>query len=281
MFLSNCLVKYFSIVVATALLCCAPVAQAEPVALEVNNRTNTVETHVELTPLVSFDLKIKFDNAIGLNADNFIVDVQLLGSNDTSLLSRLPDSLLTALPTTFPVQISVQPAPNKGFAFSGAYEIEIYTKSLHYTEGSPLRLFHSHADGTFEDMTTMTGSGSMRVRGNGGQFSDFVILADLRSKNTVITDKLNRMQNFVSAQQSSLDYAAITALNTALNTIDSALVANQKGQALAATQQLINLLENDNGTLFPNVWRSSGDLVNVQGRMIGMATTLRYSLRTL
>lgn len=249
--------------------------------MEVNQRTNTIETSVELTQLVSFDLKIKFDSAVGLTAQNFTVDAQLLNVNDPSLISRLPNSLLTALPTAFPVQISVTPDPSKGFTFSGAYEIEIYTKSLHYTEGSPLRLFHSHANGTFEDMTTMTGAGSMRVRGNGGQFSDFVILADLRNKSDVIATKFTRMQDFVSAQQSSLDYAALSALTSALAAIDSALNADQTGQALAATQQLINLLEADDGTLFPNVWRSSGDLVNVQGRLLGMATTLRYSLRTL
>ncbi|MDN7125300.1 DUF6689 family protein [Pseudidiomarina terrestris] len=281
MLISNCFSKFSSVAAAALLLFSVPASQADPLTLDINHRANTIETSVELTQLVSFDLKIKFDNAVGLSAENFTVDAQLLSVTDPSLVSRLPDNLLTALPTAFPVQISITPDPNKGFSFSGAYEIEIYTKSLHYTEGSPLRLFHSHANGTFEDMTTMTGAGSMRVRGNGGQFSDFVILADLRSKSSVIATKFARMQNFVSAQQSNLDYSALNALATALNAIETALNANQTGQALAETQQLINLLEADDGTLFPNVWRSAGDLVNVQGRMLGMATTLRYSLRTL
>ncbi|MGQ4277429.1 DUF6689 family protein [Pseudidiomarina sp. E22-M8] len=281
MLISNCFRKFSSVAAAALLLCSIPATQAEPLTLEVNPRTNTIETSVELTPLVSFDLKIKFDNAVGLSAENISVDAQLLNVNDPALTSRLPDSLLTALPTAFPVQLSITPDPSKGFSFSGAYEIEIYTKSLHYTEGSPLRLFHSHANATFEDMTTMTGAGSMRVRGNGGQFSDFVILADLRSKSDVINTKFTRMQSFVTAQQTNLGYAAVTALDNALSAINSALAAQQTGQALAATQQLINLLESDDGTLFPNVWRSAGDLVNVQGRLLGMATTLRYSLRTL
>lgn len=254
-------------------------AAAVDLPLTINAQQNNLSANVELSPLVSFDLSVQFENTVGLTPQNLLVEASLINLADPDILHRLPDSLLTTVPQAFPVLISVRPDSTKGFSFSGAYTIELYTKSLHYTEGTPLRLFHSHQNGTFEDITTMTGSGSYRVRGNGGQFSDFIILADLRDANTIIQSKLARLESIANESQSQLSVGAYQALVDAINTVSVAINADNKGQALAAVENLIHLLEADNGTLYPDVWRSSNDLNNVRGNLISAATTLRFSLR--
>lgn len=251
------------------------------VELTFNQSANQVRADIELSSTVSLDFSIKFDNAIGLTPDNFQITAELLSLNDPSLLSRLPDSLLTTLPGTFPVLISVEPDPSKGFAFSGTANIELYTKTLHYTEGTPLRLFHSHGTDVFEDITTMTGSGSYRVRGTGGQFSDFIILADLRSAMTVINEKVNRLDNFSQSVANLLDVQVAGQLSSAVSAISSAVAQSNTNAALQEVTALIDVLEADNGTLYPDVWRSSADIINVRGRLLSMTRTLRFSLRTL
>lgn len=267
------------LVSALLITCASMTSRAEVLELTIQPQSNKVETSVQLTELIGFDLTIKFENAVGLTAQNFTVNAQLIDLNDVSILNRLPDSLLTGIPSAFPVLISIEPDPTKGFSFSGAYEIELYTKSLHYTAGSPLRMFHSHNNGQFEDITTMTGSGSYRVRTNGGQFSDFIIVTDLRDINTVISTKINRLADYVDAVANLLSAAASQALSDAIADIEAALASGNYQQAQQATNALIQLMRADDGTLYPDVWRSSGDLENIRGRILSMANTLRYSLR--
>lgn len=264
---------------ALLLTCASMTSRAEVLELTIQPQSNKVETSVQLTELIGFDLTIKFEDAIGLTPQNFTVDARLINVNDASILNRLPDNLLTGIPSTFPVLISVEPDPAKGFSFSGAYEIELYTKTLHYTAGSPLRMFHSHANGPFEDITTMTGSGSYRVRTNGGQFSDFIIVADLRDIDTVISAKINRLASYVNSVTNSLLATASQPLNDAVAAIQNALANGNYQQAQQATDALIQLMRADDGTLYPDVWRSAGDLENIRGKVLSMASTLRYSLR--
>ncbi|RUO56864.1 DUF6689 family protein [Pseudidiomarina homiensis] len=269
----------FGVVAALFFACSSMTSRAEVLDLTIQPQSNKVETSVQLTELIGFDLTITFENAVGLTAQNFTVNAQLIDLNDLTILNRLPDSLLTGIPSAFPVLISIEPDPAKGFSFSGAYEIELYTKSLHYTAGSPLRMFHSHNNGEFEDITTMTGSGSYRVRTNGGQFSDFIIVADLRDINTVISTKVNRLADYVDSVSHSLTAIASQTLSDAIASIEVALASGNYQQAQQATNALIQLMRADDGTLYPDVWRSAGDLENIRGRILSMANTLRYSLR--
>lgn len=279
MYASKTLLKVAVLWLGFSLSSYSTFANAVEVPLTINSQQNNLTASVELSTLVGFDLSVQFENTVGLTPQNMLVEASLLNLADPDILHRLPDSLLTTIPQAFPVLISIRPDPEKGFSFSGVYTIELYTKSLHYTEGTPLRLFHSHQNATFEDITTMTGSGSYRVRGNGGQFSDFIILADLRATNTIIQSKLARLESISIASQSQLSAGAYQVLSDAISTVSTTINSGNKGQALAAIESLIHLLEADNGTVYPDVWRSSNDLNNVRGNLISAATTLRFSLR--
>jgi hypothetical protein len=49
--------------------------------------------------------------------------------------------------------------------------------------------------------------------------------------------------------------------------------------ALEVTESLIFITENATGDQMSNVWRSSDDVINMQGELLTRLKTLRYSLR--
>ena len=104
-------------------------------------------------------------------------------------------------------------------------------------------------------------------------------MADLRATNTIIQSKLARLESISIASQSQLSAGAYQVLSDAISTVSTTINSGNKGQALAAIESLIHLLEADNGAVYPDVWRSSNDLDNVRGNLISAATTLRFSLR--
>lgn len=269
---------FLRLMLLSALLLPATVS-ATTIDVKFNQAAHSVKAEISLSPAVTLDFSIGFENAVGLTPQNFTINAELVNLTDPRIVSRLPDSLLTSLPSAFPVLISVEPDPAKGFAFSGTADIELYTKTLHYTQGTPLRLFHSHGNEAFQDITTMTGAGSYRVRGSGGQFSDFVVLVDLRSNLSVINEKVTQLQNFTSSVQQQLSYDAELQLTDLVQDIADAVAQNQLVQAGIAVNELIRVLELDDGVLYPDVWRSSDDVTNVRGRLLSISRTLRYSLR--
>ena len=71
------------------------------------------------------------------------------------------------------------------------------------------------------------------------------------------------------------------AIDTGVNDIQSALAVNDNEAALVVVDSLIALLDNASGNEIADVWRSSGDVVNVKGLLLTQLQTLRFSLRTL
>lgn len=269
--------KLLKAVALAWLMTALPVAAQTNV--ELNSEADSVTASFTLTPTVSLDFSIAFEKAVGLTAENFTVNAELLTLNDPRVVNRLPNRALMSMPAALPVLISVEPDPNKGFSFSGDAVIELYTKSLHYTAGTPLRLFHSHGNDSFKDITLMTGSGSYRVRGSTGQFSDFIVLADLRSNAAVIATKLERLNQFADSVRQTLSFQAETLLMDSVNQLSDTISDQQYTDALTQLDELVETLEADNGSLYPDVWRSSGDVINVRGQLLSLTKTLRYSLR--
>jgi len=208
-------------------------------------------------------------NSIGLNANNIDITAELLDPTDLTITDRLPSALTSAV-SGFPVLVSISPKADAGFGFEGLAMVELYTKAIHYTPTIPWRLFTSHEGGTFEDITALTSSGSFRARGSTGQFSDFIILLDNRPSTTVINDKVSKLNTIVEA-----------AIDSGVNDIQSALAVNDDDAALVAVDSLISLIDNASGSEIADVWRSSGDVVNVKGLLLTQLQTLRFSLRTL
>ncbi|XLP06719.1 DUF6689 family protein [Alteromonas marina] len=273
--------RQLTTVVATTALLLLSTAQAQlvtPTTLTVDD--NKIQAKLTLSSLIEVDLSVEFENSIGLNANNIEITAELLDPTDLTITSRLP-SVLTSAVSGFPVLVSISPKPDAGFGFEGLATVELYTKAIHYTPTIPWRLFTSHNGGAFEDITVLMSSGSIRARGSTGQFSDFIILLDNRPSTTVINDKVASLSTTVNDNRDEIAPLLEAAIDSGINDIQSALAINDDDAALTAVDSLITLVDSASGSQIADVWRSSGDLVNVKGLLLTQLQTLRFSLRTL
>ncbi|WP_334065647.1 DUF6689 family protein [Alteromonas genovensis] len=249
-----------------------------PASLTIDD--NRVQAKLSLSVLIEVDVTLEFENSIGLNADSIEITAELINPTDLNVANRLPSSLTGAV-SGFPVLVSISPKANAGFGFEGPAMVELYTKAIHYDPDVPLRLFTSHGNGNFEDITTLTSSGSFRARGSTGRFSDFIILLDNRTPTSVINEKLADISSTLLNNQLVIDTALFSQLDSTLNSISQTLSVVDYAAAMVVVDHMITLVESADGALLPNVWRSSGDLVNVQGDLLTQLKTLRFSLRVL
>lgn len=272
--------RQLATVVATTLLLIAS-ANAQvvtPSTLTVND--NKVQAKLSLTSLIEVDLTVEFENSLGLNSNAIDITAELINPTDTGITDRLP-SLLTSAVSGFPVLVSIAPKPDAGFAFEGVAQVEIYTKAIHYTPSIPWRLFTSHNNGEFEDITTLTSSGSYRARGSTGQFSDFIILLDTRAPSAIISEKVLLVSETLNGNRGLISAPLEAVLDSGISDLNAALATNDYDAALTIVDGLIVVLGNASGSEIADVWRSSNDLVNAKGMLISRLQTLRYSLRII
>ncbi|EGN75569.1 hypothetical protein A28LD_1182 [Idiomarina sp. A28L] len=262
-----------------ATLMVQPVLTNNASANEIEYSANRISADLVLDNGMDLQLSISFAQAIGLNEDNVNLTVQALDPNDHRIVNRLPDNFNMWAVDSFPVLISVQPRKDKGFSFSGEAEIELYTQSIEYADN--IRLFRSHAGGEFEDITTLTAAGSLRARGSTGHFSDFILLVDNRDGNLVAAAKARDLANYLYNHVFSMEDQFGNEVQALTRNINEHV---QQGRYQAAASNLNNVLrklESAHGNSVPGVWRSSGDIENVQGELITKARSLRFTLGTL
>lgn len=248
--------------------------------VDVTYSQNGFSAQVQVNSLIELELHVRFEEAIGVSAENFELDFQIVSPLNLSVMNRLSSSLL-GLPTDFPVLISIKPKSDRGFSFSGVAEIEVYTKNLQYIPGSPLRLFHSSEGSQFRDITVTTGAGSYRARGQMGTFSDFLIVTDLRTPSTVVNTKVSDLRSYLQSQSNRIDAMTYSLLDGLLATVQQQASAGNFSSALVTVNELVTALEMVDNSVMPNIWRSSKDLENVHGKLLSQARSLRYSLRII
>lgn len=254
-------------------------SMADPIEITVHG--NKVEAVINLAGAVEADFSLTFENTVGLTADNVGITAELVDITDLSLLNRLPDTLDTTLLSAFPMMITVEPPSAQGFAFSGLATVDIHTHNLEYTAGTPLRFFKAPVGGQFKDITTTMGSGSYRARGTTGKFSEFLIVADLRSPLTVVNTKFTRLNDELSAFSTQIHPTTYNELTTKLAQIQQLIQQQNYLQASSDVDQFSRIVEQNRGDKIPDVWRSSRDIDNVAGELIALANTLRFSLRLI
>lgn len=237
---------------------------------------NELEATLELGAL-SAELSITFENAVGLNMSNLGLSVEPVSLTDLALLSRLIGSR-ASLVSGFPVLVRVQPPSSGGLAFEGTVEIELYTHDLHYTVGTPLRLFSASNGGAFTDITTAVGSGSYRVRGSKGTFSEFLIVADTRAVSTVIGAKFKHLESLLDFHAASIDNPVFGNLASLLYAAKSSWKNKDTVAAINGIEAFGSAVTAASGEGIPDVWRSSRDIDNVAGELRAAAETLRFSL---
>ncbi|MBY6204470.1 hypothetical protein KUV67_06230 [Halomonas denitrificans] len=240
---------------------------------------NEAFAEIELAGIASAELTLRFEDAVGLSEENLGISVTQIDPLSLSLLDRLPAGSSLSLPAAFPLMITIHPPSTGGLSFEGMAEVELYTTALHYTPNTPLRLFKSSNGATFRDITAETSAGSYRVRGNGGEWSDFLIVADTRSVDQTVDGKFAELQSALSAASGDLDTSTFDALQDRLDDAYAAWLADDVSRAIQDLVGFENAVRAaaDDG-LVPNVWRSARDLDNHDGLLRARSETLRYSL---
>lgn len=285
---------------AVALACATACAWAQA-AVVVTIDGNIAHADISLDNGVgttySAEVTITFDTAINLDANRLNLTAELVDPNATSLKSRLPGCTLLVDPPNcmfmdpaFPMLITVEP-PDGGWLFTAGfdnsengtgdlsflntYEFEIHTHALSYTQNSPYRLFKAPVGGAFGDVTSDVLSGSVRTRGRGGAFSQFIIVSDTRMPLTVALGKIVALDTrILVASLSDLLRGDLLGLLSQVNT----LILLDVGAAIETLDSLIAEINLHAGVDIANVWRAEHDVVNDAGEMLSLAQTLRFSL---
>ncbi|HWN43492.1 MAG TPA: DUF6689 family protein [Thermoanaerobaculia bacterium] len=236
---------------------------------------NELRAEISLPGGIGADLTLAFEQVVGLSAANVGLEALLVNPLDPGLLDRL---LQTPVPLGFPLLIRIEPPADGGLSFSGPVSISLHTHNLDFIPLTPLRIFAAPLGGRFEDITVSVGSGSYRCRGRKGSFSEFLILVDLRPLSLTIREKLERLDGILEDNAASIPAPLHGELTDLASGIRTACEARKKALAISRTNQFLALVQANSGTDIPNVWRSSGDLVNVAGQLQAAAETLRFSL---
>jgi hypothetical protein len=238
---------------------------------------NQVTATLDL-PGISADLSLTFESAVGLTAGNLGLSAQLVNPQDPNLLSRLPTGGLVTLPGAFPVLVRVQPPATGGLSFSGVYTLDLHTHNLELTANCPLRLFSAPDGGPFDDVTVNMGTGSYRVRGTKGSFSDFLIVADVRPLSGVVNQKFDALGTLLSTYAAAIPGPVLDDLNRQLQAARAYYQARDRVDAATAVNGFAATVQRNSGAGIPDVWRASADLPNVAGRLRAAAGTLSFSL---
>ncbi len=204
---------------------------------------DSVHLTLSLPGGLTADVTLVFEDVVGLNLANLGISTRLVNPWDLAILTRLQGLLGTSLLSGFPVLLRIEPPAAGGLAFSGIATFELHTNILHYTPGSPLRLFAAPLGGPFRDITTHMGAGSYRARGSRGGFSEFLIVADLRPVNQVIQDKLDRLEDMLEDYESSMPGSVYDDLEEILEEIR----ADHAGGATAAAIEGVDALPGHRG----------------------------------
>ena len=234
---------------------------------------------IDLSGALDGELAVTFEDSTNLSTTTLGASVELLGSAEIlAVNARMPLGSI-ALPTAYPVMLTIEPGTSSGLEFDGVVEIEVYTNDLTYVLGSTLRLFAAPLNGDFEDITTSIAGGSYRVRGSKGEFSEFVIVNDLRSTDTVIGVKIDRLRDALEDHESDITSSTVySTLEGYLDDVETEYDADDYTDAIDALDDFLDTVETNSGTSIPETWRAARDLDNVAGKLRSIAETLRFSL---
>jgi hypothetical protein len=238
---------------------------------------NKAEARIELLGgLLAADLSIVFESVVGLNPTALVLTAQVV--NPLTLGPRLPGDGTVGVPAAFPVLIRIEPSQASGLAFHGIAAISLHTLNLTLQLNPPLGLYSAPTGGAFREITTSTGVGSYRAGGSTGGFSEFVIAIDLRPIDTVIVEKLDRLESLLSTHASAIAPEVLADLQNRFVQIQSLYQSGTLPAAIAASTAFADAVKAASGSAIPDVWRAHDSLVNVAGQLRSAAETLRYSL---
>lgn len=238
----------------------------------------TLDTPLRLPFQVTVEFPDEVDDLAALN-----ITATDINRKDPALLSRLPKNV--SIPAAFPVLINVTPKSGRRPTFREAVSVEVVTEELALLNNSNLRLFKAeNGQADFRDISTTFGVGSYRVSGDGGDFSQFLIVEDRRSFTDVLKDKFDRLEGQLDALE-----PVITSPELFADLVELVALARshadrrRQTQAIATLDELVALLKANGGGAVPDIWRAGGPggagaRTSGGGNLIASARTLQLTL---
>jgi hypothetical protein len=221
-------------------------------------------------------LTIRFESVSGLTVQSLGLSIEALDPESKQVLRRLMPGI--SIPMKFPVQIRIDPPAGDGLSFTGVVTVEIYTHDLQLAADSKYRMLSAPHDGTFVDVTQSVSAGSIRPKSTKGNFSDFIIGIDKRPMTDVIESKFLHLAALLDEHEPRVSPDLHAELEDLCSAAAAAYANGELVSAIAYLHAFHDRVQAESGSGVPDVWRASGDLVNVAGKLRAATDTLRYSL---
>jgi hypothetical protein len=230
-----------------------------------------------------FELEFETENlqnltpaCVGITAD--VLD----GSEIADIESRLPHpgGVQQTIDPAFPVRITVEPPANCGLTFQNQYDVTLDTPDLVYAPFSPYRLVKAPIGGQFRYVTGTVTQGSVRARGRTGAFSEFVMIRDnLPAYAADCEHEYNDLETRIAS--SSMSPTARRALEVDIEVSRAAYEAGDLSEAISRLADFDAHCVEYAGVALPNRWRSTRDLDDVEGDLVGRTNSLRFMMGRL
>lgn len=251
-----------------------------PLTIEGNRALGTIA----LQGGIEADLTISFETVTGLSANALEATATLVDPADPALSARLPG--MVSVLEAFPVLVRISPTNASTLAFHGVVKVELHTGNLHLHPSEPKSLFKAPNGGFFQDITTNEASGSYRVCGSGGGFSEFLIVSDnqgmlqVQLLDLVIINKFINLTATLTQHASSMPLLVYLTLQTRLVQARALFDGGNLLGAITKITSFSDYAKAHSGGDIPDVWRADDPtLVNVAGLLRAGADTLRFSLQ--
>ncbi len=280
-------------VFATLLIASVPVFADVSVSTSGDVATATISLPSIASPQYSATVTITFDSVVNLTPDSLNLTAEIVDPSSFNLGAGV------AIDPNFPVLISVEPpvalyrnsfedgeVGDGNLDFLNTYLFEVHTADLACSSAtSKYRLFKApHGSTTFADITSDLFSGSVRARGRGGAFSQFIIVHDTRNFSLGLITLPIALVGKIAAlttrllSSGSITGALLTSLTNLLVTVALDITTLNIGGAISALNQFITDIVAGAGTTIANEWTAGGSLSNDAGDLISLADSLLFTL---
>jgi hypothetical protein len=235
---------------------------------------------------MSFDLEFKLDPADPTSLQNLTVpcvgfSVEVLDAAAIANVDgRLPDPANQGIDPALPLRVTIEPPVACGLSFDDDYDVEFKGNNLVWNAFSPYRLMKAPIAGNYRDITSSIVAGSVRSRGCGGTFSEFVMVVDsLQNYTSEATTAYADLGSLLT--DTAIGPTTGATLTSDRSVSQSAFEANNFSDAILRLDDLVAHCGALGGPALPNRWRSARDLINLEGEIVARSNHLKFLLGRL
>jgi hypothetical protein len=227
----------------------------------------------------SASLSLRFERATGLSTGSFKVSAQEVQPGDGALAGRLPAGVFVN--PRLPLLFTIAPNPGAGTKFRGMWRLELRTDAVEFEGETPTaRLFHARAGGGFRDATEGVGQGSYHVRSVGGDFSEFLLVNDLRPPRRIALIAYQQLEGDLDAAiaANQIDSTSAGVVRDRLQRSRAAFDKNDRQSAVTLLDELVQEVIDRSGTGIFDLYDPSVGKISQAGVLRSSAAGARVSV---